>query len=186
MENCNCSSYTCQNTEDTCLLFLFSAVTPRGPVPSESTMDLNVLVQGLMSFEEGVHRCNLCGKKSPWRTTMLRHVEANHIETAGHVCDMCGSVSKTRHAFNMHKKRRHPEFANAQSNIASGPQGHEAKEIAGTTTTVIMEPVGPGEQEIVTVVEQDAGTSTIVAEGASLASGREKRKNAGKNMPQML
>ena len=49
-----------------------------------------------MTYENGVHTCNLCGKKSPWRTTMVRHVESNHVETAGHVCDVCGVVSKTR------------------------------------------------------------------------------------------
>ena len=38
---------------------------------------------------------------------MLRHIEANHVETAGHVCDLCGQVCKTRHAFGMHKRRKH-------------------------------------------------------------------------------
>lgn len=77
------------------------------PANPEKVTDFNELVFGLLSFENGIHTCNLCGKRSPWRTTMLRHVEANHVETAGHVCDICGNVSKTRHAFNMHKKRMH-------------------------------------------------------------------------------
>ena len=80
---------------------------------TDASTDFNALVEGLMTYENGVHTCNLCGKKSPWRTTMVRHVESNHVETAGHVCDMCGVVSKTRHAYAMHKKRKHTDGAAA-------------------------------------------------------------------------
>ena len=66
------------------------------PTAGDASSDFNALVDGLMTYENGVHTCNLCGKKSPWRTTMVRHVESNHVETAGHVCDVCGVVSKTR------------------------------------------------------------------------------------------
>ena len=69
---------------------------PPIPTSGDASSDFNALVDGLMTYENGVHTCNLCGKKSPWRTTMVRHVESNHVETAGHVCDVCGVVSKTR------------------------------------------------------------------------------------------
>ena len=72
--------------------FISVAHTPIVGTPGQQVTDLNELVMGLLTYSDGVHTCNLCGKKSPWRTTMLRHVEANHVETAGHVCDICGQV----------------------------------------------------------------------------------------------
>jgi len=96
--------------------------------------DFNALVDGLMTYENGVHTCNLCGKKSPWRTTMVRHVESNHVETAGHVCDVCGVVSKTRHAFAMHKKRKHgPIDPNTASSATPGTPGVQRKRKSGAS-----------------------------------------------------
>ena len=90
--------------------------------------DFNALVENLMKYENGVHTCQLCGKKSPWRTTMVRHVESNHVETAGHVCDVCGVVSKTRHAFAMHKKRKHTDpAAGGGAGSGSGGGGRKKK-----------------------------------------------------------
>ena len=130
---------------------------------------------------------------------MLRHVEANHVETAGHVCDICGSVAKTRHAFQMHKKRKHPELSGTQSKApsvqivqqqvvqAETPDIYEQKELTRTTTVdVTMESVGPGgqTQQVVTVVEEQDTETVIAVE--SLATGREKRKTAGNKMSHII
>ncbi len=121
---------TCEDQTEVIILteprLLFAAVT-----------DLNELVMGLLTFNDALYTCNLCGKKSPWRTTMVRHVEANHVETAGHVCDICGQVSKTRHAFAMHKKRKHkvnmnneplPDNTNKQQQLQPPQQEPQIKE----------------------------------------------------------
>ncbi len=115
--------------------------------------DLNELVMGLLTYTDGIHTCNLCGKKSPWRTTMLRHVEANHVETAGHVCDICGQVSKTRHAFAMHKKRKHKvnmdnePLPDRQPAAAAGPGGTGGADPVATPGVVVS-----GTTQVTTVV----------------------------------
>ncbi|TRY64330.1 hypothetical protein TCAL_16633 [Tigriopus californicus] len=121
----------------------------------EKVTDFNELVFGLLSFENGIHTCNLCGKKSPWRTTMLRHVEANHVETAGHVCDICGNVSKTRHAFNMHKKRMHekgpdglPTNSGRRTRKAKQAKAHETARAPRSTQQIQIVQEQDGQQVV--------------------------------------
>jgi len=112
-----------------------------GETDSTRVTDLNELVAGLITFENGIHTCNLCGKKSPWRTTILRHMEANHVETAGHVCDICGNVSKTRHAFAMHKKRAHEDknkAAQQQQQQTTTTTEQVIDEHGNVTTTAVV------------------------------------------------
>lgn len=111
------------------------AASIEGTESTKAVTDLNELVLGLLTYADGIHTCNLCGKKSPWRTTMLRHVEANHVETAGHVCDICGQVSKTRHAFAMHKKRKH------KVNMANNPLPDRPRQ----NQQVVVQQQQPGE-----------------------------------------
>ena len=114
--------------------------------------------------------CNLCGKKSPWRTTMLRHIEANHVETAGHVCDLCGQVCKTRHAFGMHKRRKHgvnmsnqpiPMAANKQQQQQQNSQTQEQPQQD-------QEQEQPVEQQ--TIVVTASGSSPIVMQPQQVVS----------------
>ncbi len=83
---------------------------------------------------------------------MLRHIEANHVETAGHVCDLCGQVCKTRHAFGMHKKRKHGvNMANQPLPVRSNSQ---QQPIVVTSAT--------SPQQIVVPQQVSVSTATIV------------------------
>ena len=70
---------------------------------SPSFIDENI------SVDEGLYKCNLCGRQSKSRTNLKSHIES-HSQTPSYGCSHCSKMCNTKNALNMHKKRTHSNY----------------------------------------------------------------------------
>ena len=52
-------------------------------------------------------QCNDCYKISKWKTNIVEHIEATHVESPGYLCDVCNKFCRTRNALRKHKYVNH-------------------------------------------------------------------------------
>ena len=50
--------------------------------------------------------CRQCGKEGMF-TTIVDHIEANHITGVSHTCNICGTTTRSRNAMRKHKSKNH-------------------------------------------------------------------------------
>ena len=56
---------------------------------------------------QGKYACKVCGKNANYKTNMINHVEANHIEGTSYPCNKCGKVFRSGNALSVHVSRNH-------------------------------------------------------------------------------
>ena len=76
--------------------------------------ELDTKVRSMMAFSdnridnkrERARIYNVCGKEGE-RTSIIRHIEANHINDISIPCNICGKINKTRHGLRVHNRIYH-------------------------------------------------------------------------------
>ena len=76
--------------------------------------ELDTKVKSMMAFSENridnkrerARICKVCGKEGE-RTSIIRHIEANHINDISIPCNVCGKINKTRHGLSVHNRTYH-------------------------------------------------------------------------------
>merc|ERR1712129_336341 len=53
--------------------------------------------------------CKVCGKEGK-HTSIVQHIEANHITGVSHTCNICGTTTRSRPALTMRTKRNHTSY----------------------------------------------------------------------------
>ena len=87
-------------------------------IDSSDLTDLTELaekVKSMMSFSENNSKrngrariCNICGKEDNY-TTIMRHIEANHLNNLKIPCQLCGKVLKNRNSLATHCAQSHKQ-----------------------------------------------------------------------------
>jgi len=75
-------------------------------VSYQETTDSPSFINENIGMDEGLYKCNICGKKSSNRRSIRSHIET-HSETPSYACPHCSKMCNTKNALNMHKKRNH-------------------------------------------------------------------------------
>jgi len=75
--------------------------------------DLDDTIKSMMIFSENMTSkngrariCKVCGKEGQY-TTIMSHIESNHITGVSHTCNICGNSAKTRNSLGVHKSKHH-------------------------------------------------------------------------------
>ena len=80
-------------------------------------VELDQQVKSMMRFSENYVRnksqgrariCNICGKEDNY-TTIMRHIEANHLNNLKIPCQLCGKVLKNRNSLATHHSQSHKQ-----------------------------------------------------------------------------
>jgi len=80
---------------------------------ANGSSDLNSAIHAKMSkTAEGEWQCNDCFRTSRFKTNILEHIEATHVESSGYNCDICFKFYKNRHSLRNHKNLKHKEMKN--------------------------------------------------------------------------
>ena len=71
--------------------------------------ELNVQIREMIEKSDGVWKCKICGKTSPYHRDMRRHAET-HIEGTSHACHICNKSYPNRHGLRCHIDAIHSEL----------------------------------------------------------------------------
>ena len=82
-----------------------------------SSENLDKEVKSIMIFSDNIAKkgskslgrariCRVCGKEGSM-DTIMKHIEANHLNEISIPCNICGKVSKTRNSLAVHKSTVH-------------------------------------------------------------------------------
>ena len=81
---------------------------------SENTIAVSVMdnsqvegkIQEILTKEDGLYLCNVCGYKKKDKQDMVRHIET-HIEGLSYPCSVCDKTFRSRNSLNVHKSTYH-------------------------------------------------------------------------------
>jgi len=69
----------------------------------------SIILSKMYKNAEGEWQCNDCLKTSKWKTNIVEHIEATHVESPGYQCDQCYKFCRTRNALRNHKHLNHKQ-----------------------------------------------------------------------------
>ena len=73
-----------------------------------ASLDLeSVILSKMCRNADGDWQCNDCFKTSKWKTNIVEHIEATHVESPGYQCEVCNKFCRTRNALRKHKYVNH-------------------------------------------------------------------------------
>eukprot|EP00092_Neocalanus_flemingeri_P022647 GFUD01024565.1.p1 GENE.GFUD01024565.1~~GFUD01024565.1.p1 ORF type:complete len:346 (-),score=66.62 GFUD01024565.1:186-1223(-) len=82
---------------------------------SNGSSDLDSAIHAKLSkTAAGEWQCNDCFRTSRFKTNIVEHIEATHIESTGYNCDICFKFYKNRHSLRNHKNLKHKEMKHIQ------------------------------------------------------------------------
>ena len=61
----------------------------------------------MTKLADGMWACTVCSYQTKYSTTLTRHVESKHIQSAGFQCDVCHQFCPTSNSLMSHKYRKH-------------------------------------------------------------------------------
>jgi len=61
----------------------------------------------MTKLPDGMWACTECSYQTKYSTTLTRHVESKHIQSAGFQCDVCHQFCPTRNSLMSHQYRKH-------------------------------------------------------------------------------
>ena len=61
----------------------------------------------MKKLSDGLWACTDCTYQTKYSTTLTRHVESKHLETAGFQCNVCQQFCPTRNSLMSHQYRKH-------------------------------------------------------------------------------
>ena len=94
-----------------------ATVSLNGCIGPTNLTELDQQVKSMMRFSENYVRnksqgrariCNICGKEDNY-TTIMRHIEANHLNNLKIPCQLCGKVLKNRNSLATHCAQSHKQ-----------------------------------------------------------------------------
>ena len=68
--------------------------------------EIDMKVKELITKENGMFKCNSCGKVGGDIRNMQRHVET-HIDGLAYPCQLCGKTFRSKNLFSNHRSRFH-------------------------------------------------------------------------------
>jgi len=92
----------------------YGDMSAAGFEPNSSSDVDSVLHAKMSKTAAGEWQCNDCYRTSRFKTNILEHIEATHVETAGYNCHICLKFYKNRHSLRNHMNLKHKELKNIQ------------------------------------------------------------------------